>query len=620
MSDRKISITDIARATAISDGDYVIGSIGGKARRVPVTMLGANAIINEVIGSEIKISDNAGGVLHGLVIRGKTVQNGSPTPDTPIDCVNVTAVNVGCNEQNQVITLNAPTGVYGLVDKKGNEWWYDEVDFGACTYTRRVKKIVLDGSQNGIYESGISMYSLTVADMLPYVVGQNNALCSHYPFGRYANADMPDRAFKVHTVTTSDRRAIYIKDLRFTSIDTWNAFLRENPVTVIYPLETPEVLPIDEVLSEAEVQAYLALAIHAGDITLSNDALATMVVKYTIDTKTYIDEHASYDSCPIPVVNAWEQRLLERIDQTMIPVVALRDLPKVPNGYTAEGETLTGINYSSSDEINFAREHLVGCNVSLSTYYSALKNPASIMYTRDDYQDDSTRSTYYGISCSAFVSYVCGWKEWRWNAKIVSELADGTLKGEVLSIETVNDLFQIRRGDLVQNTVVSSGNGDHVRIVQDVVHEIKTGRLIGFNVAESAYPYCRTVFYNLDKFLAQMSEEQPYRVIRLDDSEYGLEVVPIEYSKSVYPDKGDGGKYTTDEEVWLYIPNEAATHVTYSIDGGESVLVALAGMEQATVNDVTVYRFTHSGKGVYSIAVNTASDDPCTITITEATA
>jgi hypothetical protein len=378
---------------------------------------------------------------------------------------------------------------------------------------------------------------------------------------------------------------------------------------------TPEIMVVldsnriaETDLAPEEIDAIAGMRTNKPETTIYNDAGAYMTVEYIADTKTFI-EAAAPDVFVKPVESAWQQRLLERIDQTMIPMVALADLPKAPSGYIRKGQTMTGINYSAvfDEEGGY---NLVGTQVPLSTYYSALENPASKMYTEDRYQDKTGRSSYYGINCSGFVSYVCGFGEWIWTTKMATEFAD-----KIVPVVDENDLFQIRRGDILLNTVESSGDGDHVMLVKDVVCDRRTGRLLGFNIADSWKPFVRVSFRDIKNTLALFYREQPYRLLQLDASDYGLAVAPVAYSKTVYPDKGDGGKYATGETVWLYIPNSAATSITISLDGGEGANVLLADMDSAYVNDVLVYAYVTTAAGTHTICTNLAPDDPCNVVV-----
>lgn len=373
---------------------------------------------------------------------------------------------------------------------------------------------------------------------------------------------------------------------------------------VAYALPEPIVTPLEDDL----LAAHASLTMQSPITTITTDSDVEMAVSYVTTGK-----HREDGWYIAPVQEAWQQRMLDRIDQCLIPTTALRDVHKAASGYTNKGRVLTGINYSSVHQEERGKR-MVGIQVPLSTYYSAMENPASKMYTEDLYQDDSAASSYYGIVCSGFVSYVLGSKTYIWTQKMADLVANGTWS--IVPIESENDLFRVRRGDVVVNTVVSSGSGDHCRIVRDVVHDSKTGRLIGFNLSESWKPYCRTVYYDLSAFLAQLREEQPYRVVRVDDihgSNYTLDVVPIAYSKTVYPDKGDGGVYAEDEEIYVYLPH-ASKAQSLIVDG---VAYGLDALEIDYINGVKVYRLPALGEGVHQIWTDNATEDPAMVTVGE---
>ena len=382
---------------------------------------------------------------------------------------------------------------------------------------------------------------------------------------------------------------------------------------VIYVLDKPIVTELEEELTAG----YTALCTQYPITSIVTNSDAGMAVSYATTGNT-----SNNDWYIAPVSSAWEQRMLDRIDQCLIPMTALRDIPKAPNGYTRKGKVLTGINYSSVHGEDCGK-NMVGVQIPLSTYYSALENPASKMYTADVYQDHTGRSSYYGIVCSGFASYVIGASSFMSTSDMANMVING--KWTIVPVAVENDLFKVKRGDILLNTiadgpVISRGDSNHVRIVRDVVHDAKTGRLVGFNLSESWKPFCKTTFYNLTEFLAQMYETQPYRVVRLDDvrledGTYSLDVEDIKYSNSVYPDKGDGGRYAVGEEIWLYLPNcSKAKSITYILNDSETV-VNLTDLESSYVNGVIVYKFPISEAGVYTISIDIALDDPCTITV-----
>ena len=151
------------------------------------------------------------------------------------------------------------------------------------------------------------------------------------------------------------------------------------------------------------------------------------------------------------------------------------------------------------------------------------------------------------------------------------------------------------------------------------MYDRKTGKLIGFNIAESWKPYCMVTFYDFEKFLNQLSETPPYGVLRRDDSYYGTDITPIKYSKSVYPDKGDGGRYNLGKSVWLYIPDQNASSVIIVNEKGESKAEELSGMTSKNVNGVKVYEFVPDELGTYTIYTDFAPDDACTVVVVAST-
>lgn len=336
-----------------------------------------------------------------------------------------------------------------------------------------------------------------------------------------------------------------------------------------------------------------------------------------------------------PAATEWEQRMLERIDLAMLHTVALRNVPKSSKGVTAAGEVLTGINYSSvyvpNSKSKFVRENsrLVGTEpgTSLSTYYSALENPASIMYTSGDVDLESDeRSSYYGIDCSGFACYALGLGKWIWTKAFAGHETCGNenifekyCTVIIRENEETPDLSKIKRGDLIINTLDAArlDNGNHVKLVKDVLHD-KDGNLLGFNIAESVRPYVRVVYMTPSEFLAQIAYDekgnpQPYGVIRYDASKFSLDVEKVEYSKFIYPNMGDGGKYTVGDIVELYIPESSATAIIVNGD-----VKALSDLETAHVNEVMVYKLQLDEPGTYTIATDTAPHDPCTVIVKEA--
>lgn len=82
--------------------------------------------------------------------------------------------------------------------------------------------------------------------------------------------------------------AFYI-NTSFATVNEWKAHLQANSMTVVYELATP----IEEPLSDANLQALRELHSYKPTTILTNDAGAYMELEYVADTKLYIDKRIS---------------------------------------------------------------------------------------------------------------------------------------------------------------------------------------------------------------------------------------------------------------------------------------------------------------------------------------
>ncbi len=86
---------------------------------------------------------------------------------------------------------------------------------------------------------------------------------------------------------------------------------------------------------------------------------------------------------------------------------ALHDVPKHDKGYFEKGRVYTGIPYSFAAE----SDGIVGFNISLYTFITAISNPFSFIYTVDLREEPFVEilpGPYYGVVCNSAVSYFLG--------------------------------------------------------------------------------------------------------------------------------------------------------------------------------------------------------------------
>lgn len=247
----------------------------------------------EVAGESVTMDDAVEFGFIGCRIFGKTTQNGIPTPDAPVDLVNVgdsgsITVNVSGKNEEQHMTIATPNGLPGIpvasggnyTDANGQQWICDEIDLDRGVYVQRILTLSLavinmDNSESypGWRNTGISKY-------------YKNA---HAEIGLYGAESMcnivSDSRAKVHINTASGNDVLMIPNPEGMTQSEWKTqypnLVFELIVSIPTPIETP--------LSEEELAAYASLHTYRDNTAVSNDAGAYMELEYVIDAKKYID-------------------------------------------------------------------------------------------------------------------------------------------------------------------------------------------------------------------------------------------------------------------------------------------------------------------------------------------
>ena len=181
----------------------------------------------------------------------------------------------------QTFSLHTPNGLPGLpvdsggnyTDSNGQQWICDEIDFGRGKYVQRIKKAVLDGDEKWWLSSKqkYQIFGLGSEDNkgLP-------GLCDHFTVSKlngYALGCETQTTKKIYLVTGHE------------TVEELKAWLKKNPVTVIYILSAP----IETDIPEETINAYRKLYTNYPSTVIQNDSGAGMEVEYVADTKSYID-------------------------------------------------------------------------------------------------------------------------------------------------------------------------------------------------------------------------------------------------------------------------------------------------------------------------------------------
>lgn len=187
--------------------------------------------------------------------------------------------------------LSTPNGLPGIpvdsggnyTDSNGQQWICDEMDFGRGKYVQRINKAVFDGNEEWVLQS-INGYGIAnFATVISKSRGSGNVfiLSSHFREQKTVIAETKDGDGIFLTAVSLFLR---FKKERISTVADLKAWLKENPVTVIYDL----AYPIETDIPEETMTAYRNLYTNYPSTVIQNDSGAGMEVEYVADTKQFI--------------------------------------------------------------------------------------------------------------------------------------------------------------------------------------------------------------------------------------------------------------------------------------------------------------------------------------------
>lgn len=142
-----------------------------------VRVIAKQGVSQSKSGNPVVVENTANVPFAGLSIYGKSTQNGTPTPDAPIDIVSIAesgSVTVSVYEEDttvdpgQTVTVSVTNGLPGIpvssggnyTDTTGQQWICDEIDLVRGVYVQRIGVIA---AYNG--ESVTSQYMSTTGGL-----------------------------------------------------------------------------------------------------------------------------------------------------------------------------------------------------------------------------------------------------------------------------------------------------------------------------------------------------------------------------------------------------------------------------------------------------------------------
>lgn len=278
-----------AMEEATAEANAAIAQLDGVITSAPPITITAE-------GTSVTTDIAANRALPEAVIYGRTVQDGTPSPDSPA-VLNAPAaggrlVLSVTGEDAQYVTIEAPGGLHGIpvasggnyTDASGQQWLADEIDLAAGTVIRRFHAVRLTSTSH-VWNAGAVAGRFNTNNPAPAMMKGAVPMCSHFV------GTATFSALQTGMVCNNDgTQLIFATSL--SDLNAWKNWLDNNEVWLVYRVSVvkAEKLP-DDVLA-----TFRAMRTSAAQSSIINDAGAWMRIGYVADTKAYIDRMLGGDA------------------------------------------------------------------------------------------------------------------------------------------------------------------------------------------------------------------------------------------------------------------------------------------------------------------------------------
>lgn len=265
------------------------------------------------------------------------------------------------------------------------------------------------------------------------------------------------------------------------------------------------------------------------------------------------------------------------------------------NSFYNQGDTVKSIIYSSvwrhGGDVFFQRN--------INTFYSAIANPASVVYTKNYYNYKGQLNgiaCYYGGVCSSYVSYGIG-SPILYTSKELHDLMEEKEWIDESSVEVGDVLWQPGHCRLITKITY---NGEKVNSI--FVSEMATG---GFQETR----------YLVDSFKKTLTKFGGIYVFgKIPGTKY-VPAPPVDYCEDVIFEYGNDTYLKAGDPAKFYIPDKSTIYISKNNEEYQSY--SLSSYSSETINGVTVYDLTTllSTVGNYKLTTNTENTTVCNINV-----
>lgn len=232
-------------------------------------------------GTSVVVTDSAEASLKAFSIYGKSTQNGTPTPDAPIDIVSLCADGtIAVTANNTVVNFAVANGLRGIpvtdasianyTDANGQMWCADEIDLVRGVRVQRVHRF--DSYTSAGYKE-IGNYTRVCFNLSSnYSIKTPNGLSN---IARMV-ADYLLDSLHFYVQNTQVWVFVPISELARRDAQGVSTWLAEKGAEFYYILENP----VETALTDEEIAACGAISAITQDTTFTNDEGAYMTAEY----------------------------------------------------------------------------------------------------------------------------------------------------------------------------------------------------------------------------------------------------------------------------------------------------------------------------------------------------
>lgn len=198
----------------------------------------------------------------------------------------------------QQVSIATPDGLKGIkvdttdytyMDKNGQRWIADFVDFKRGKYVQRIEKLVFDGSADELWkiEEPYKRFYISLESKIKDSDANTNkiyAMCNMLELGKYAST-----VTDIKNIFTISGNVLLVKTNGQQSEEEYINMLKGQPM-IFYAVLTN---PVETDLTQEQLQAFKALHTNKTTTIMYNDANALTEIGYVADTKNYVDNKIS---------------------------------------------------------------------------------------------------------------------------------------------------------------------------------------------------------------------------------------------------------------------------------------------------------------------------------------